>query len=195
MGRPNGRQAVKCAAHKVSTGEPCKAWAVVGARVCVAHGGAAPQVKAKAAQNIAEAKARRALEGLEEYEAVTDPIERLQLLAGRAERFMAIVGARVEELTSMRYRTESEQLRAEVAVYERAIASTGKLLVDLARLNLDERAVRLQEAQVALLAGALAEALAEAGLATELRQQITVRVAELVAAAEDRAALVPAGRR
>jgi hypothetical protein len=45
------------------------------------------------------------------------------------------------------------------------------------RLNLDERAVKLQEAQVALPGGALAEA----GLAPGLRQQITVRVAELVA--------------
>jgi DNA gyrase/topoisomerase IV subunit A len=195
MGRPNGRQAVKCTAHKTDTGAPCKAWAMVGSKVCVAHGGAAPQVRAKAAQNIAEAEARRALEGLEDYEAITDPIERLQLLAGRAERFMEIVGTRVEELTSMRYRTESEQLRAEVAVYERAIASTGKLLVDLARLNLDERAVKLQEAQVAILAGALAEALAEAGLAPEQRQAITVRVAELVTAAEEQNALAPAGRR
>lgn len=194
MGRPDGRQAVKCTAHKTSTGEPCEAWAMNGSKVCVAHGGAAPQVRAKAAQNIAEAKARRALEGLEEYEAVTDPVERLQLLAGRAERFMAIVGKRVEELTSMRYRTESEQLRAEVAVYERAIASTGRLLVDLARLNLDERAVRLQEAQVMLLTTALAEALTEEGLPPERRQAITVRVAELVTAAEDRGAMLPAGR-
>lgn len=195
MGRPNGRQAVKCKAHKTSTGAPCGAWAMVGSTVCVAHGGAAPQVRAKAAQNIAAAKATRALEGLKDYEAITDPIERLQLLAGRAERFMAIVGARVEELTSMRYRTESEQLRAEVGVYERAIASTGKLLVDLARLNLDERAVRLQEAQVMILTTALAEALTEEGLPAERRQAITARVAELVTAAEDQGAMLPAGRR
>lgn len=194
MGRPNGRQARKCSARRTN-GQPCKAWAVVGAKVCVAHGGAAPQVKAKAARVVAEQKAQRALEGLDDYQAVTDPIERLQLLAGRAERFMELVGERVAQLNTIRYSTESEQLRAEVAVYERAIASTGRLLVDLARLGLDERAVRLQEAQVALLAGALAEALAEAGLPSEQRQAITVRVAELVAAAEDQAAMLPAGRR
>ena len=49
--------------------------------------------------------------------------------------------------------------------------------------------------QVQLLAAALPEALAEAGLALEQRQAITVRVAELVAAAEDQAAALPTGRR
>jgi hypothetical protein len=178
------RQAVKCTGRKTS-GEPCRAWAVNGATVCSVHGGRAPQVKAKAARNVAERRATRALEALEDFEAISNPVERLQMLAGRAERFMEIMGARVAQLTEVRYRTDTEQLRAEVAVYERAMAAAGRLLVDLAKLDLDERSIRLQEAQVALLAGALAEALAEAGLPTDQRQAITVRVAEIVAAAED----------
>lgn len=38
----------KCVAHK-SDGKPCANWAVQGATVCTAHGGAAPQVAARAA--------------------------------------------------------------------------------------------------------------------------------------------------
>ena len=40
-----------CAAHRTN-GEPCSAYARHGARVCVVHGGRAPQVKAKAEDRI-----------------------------------------------------------------------------------------------------------------------------------------------
>ena len=40
-----------CAAHRTN-GEPCNAFARHGARVCVVHGGRAPQVKAKAEDRI-----------------------------------------------------------------------------------------------------------------------------------------------
>jgi hypothetical protein len=46
---PRERWAVPCSAHR-SDGEPCSAYAITGGRVCVAHGGAAPQVKAAAAR-------------------------------------------------------------------------------------------------------------------------------------------------
>jgi hypothetical protein len=194
MGRPNGRQARKCSARK-TTGEPCRAWAIVGGEVCVAHGGAAPQVKAKAARRAAEEKAQAILAGIKDFEPVTDPIGELERLAGRAVRWLEVLEGIVADLNRIRYTTESEQIDGRIIVFERAMTTAGKLLTDLARLNLDERAVRLQEAQVALLAGALAEALAEAGLAPEQRQAITVRVAELVTAAEDQNAALPAGRR
>lgn len=42
--RPPGR---RCSAHR-GNGNRCGAWAVVGADVCQAHGGSAPQVRAKA---------------------------------------------------------------------------------------------------------------------------------------------------
>ena len=38
----------RCAARSSRTGEPCKAYAVHGSTVCIAHGAAAPQVRAKA---------------------------------------------------------------------------------------------------------------------------------------------------
>lgn len=44
-----------CTAHR-SDGQPCRAYAIHGGTVCVAHGGAAPQVKRAAAERLAEAR-------------------------------------------------------------------------------------------------------------------------------------------
>ena len=43
---------MKCKAHR-QDGQPCQAWAIRGATVCRVHGGSAPQVKRKAAENMA----------------------------------------------------------------------------------------------------------------------------------------------
>jgi hypothetical protein len=40
-----------CTAHRTN-GEPCRAWAIHGGRVCVVHGGKAPQVRLSAEQRI-----------------------------------------------------------------------------------------------------------------------------------------------
>jgi hypothetical protein len=55
--------------------------------------------------------------------------------------------------------------------------------------------VRLQEAQVAMLAGALSQVLSESSLTGEQQAAIRVRVGELVDAADGQQAALPAGRR
>lgn len=52
---PQGHPAVRCAAHARSTGERCKRAPSPGARVCVKHGAAAPQVQRKARERLAHA--------------------------------------------------------------------------------------------------------------------------------------------
>lgn len=42
----------KCTASSSRTGQPCRRWAIAGGRVCIMHGGAAPQVKAKALDRL-----------------------------------------------------------------------------------------------------------------------------------------------
>jgi hypothetical protein len=72
---------------------------------------------------------------------VEDPLLALQKLAGRALAVEETIGRIVNDLTSIRYGSEhgGEQLRAEVAVLERAMDRVGRLLVDMAKLNIDER--------------------------------------------------------
>lgn len=43
----------KCRAHSTRTGQPCGKRPISGATVCQTHGGAAPQVKRKAAERLA----------------------------------------------------------------------------------------------------------------------------------------------
>jgi hypothetical protein len=191
------RQALRCSGHR-SDGRPCRAFAINGGTVCVAHGGRAPQVQAKAARNVAERKAAKALEGITDFEAITDPIARLQLLAGRTERLMEIVGDRVEELRHMRYAGKAgEQLRAEIGVYERMLAQTGRTLVDLARLGLDSRKAELDEELVrlvnAVIRGVLAELLSPAQLASPEIRAVVARHLRLAGAEPLLAALPPAG--
>jgi hypothetical protein len=46
------RWRVRCTAHR-SNGQPCRAWSVHGASVCVAHGGAARQVRRAGLRRVA----------------------------------------------------------------------------------------------------------------------------------------------
>ena len=57
---------MKCSAKAKSSGNQCRRDAISGGTVCQVHGGAAPQVKRKAAERIAEARdsALEALTGL-----------------------------------------------------------------------------------------------------------------------------------
>jgi len=55
------RQARRCHARR-SDGRPCRAWAITGGYVCMAHGGAAPQVRHEAAVRRFEESARRAFD-------------------------------------------------------------------------------------------------------------------------------------
>lgn len=56
---PRVRQARRCRAHRRKDGRPCKCYAIDGGHVCRAHGGAAGQVKRKAAERLLEQAAWR----------------------------------------------------------------------------------------------------------------------------------------
>jgi hypothetical protein len=53
------RPAVPCSARR-SNGNPCKNYAMLGGKVCHAHGGRAPQTRDAAQRRLAEAQALRA---------------------------------------------------------------------------------------------------------------------------------------
>lgn len=118
------------------------------------HGGTAPQVKAAARRRLAESKVRQALDevGIREVE---NPLEELRALTGEVVAWKDALARHVAALED-RYRFTDdkggEQLRAEVALYERAMDRAVKVLETWARLGIDamlaDLRVRVTEAQV-----------------------------------------------
>ena len=96
---------------------------------------------------------------------VTDPLSALQKLAGRAAAWEDIIGEKVNELRSIRYSTEEggEQIRGEIAVMERAMDRLGRLLVDIAKLNIEDRLAGIRKQTADMLERALDTALEASG--------------------------------
>jgi hypothetical protein len=145
-------------------GEPCgnpagKGTDHLGSGNCSNHAGATRTGRVAALNERAERFLYQA-----DAPPVTDPLSALQRLAGRAAAWEDIIGEKVNELHSLRYSTEGgEQLRAEIAVMERAMDRLGKLLVDIAKLNIEGRLATVREATAQMLEQALAAALASSG--------------------------------
>ena len=132
---------------------------------CSWHGGSSPSGGQSAAEKRIEDQARKLLYQHDAPPA-SNPLLALQALAGRALAMEAAIGETVNRLGAIRYDTETggEQLRAEVAVMERAMDRCGKLLVDIARLNIDERLVKIEEDKAKVIIEAIEIALAAAGI-------------------------------
>lgn len=177
------RQGRKCAGRRTN-GEPCGNYAMNGGTVCSAHGGRAPQAKAKARESVIETRLEREMYR-HQAEPLGDPIQALQRLIGRAMSWEAAIGERVNDLTAIRFTDEhgAEQMRAEVAVLERAMDRCGKLLVDIAKLNLEDRLARVTEKQAQMAMDAMAAAMREIGLSAEQQKDARTRVARHLRAA------------
>jgi len=124
--------AARCSAT-ARTGDQCGKPAIPGGATCRVHGGAAPQVVAAAARRIATAAVRaeaEALLGQLGLEPVDDPVSEIGRLAAAALATYEAAAARVNALDGIRFTDAkgSEQLRAEVAVMERAMDRAGRLL-------------------------------------------------------------------
>jgi len=99
---------------------------------------------------------------------VDNPLIEMGRVAAQVLWFKDRVAERVNELTSIRYSTDGgEQLRAEVALFERAMDRCEKFLTAMARLNIDERLARIEEKQSDLITFAVTAALEELGLSTD----------------------------
>jgi hypothetical protein len=145
-------------------GDPCgnpagKGTDHYGSGNCSSHAGSTPTGRAAALNERAERLLYQ-----RDAPPVTDPLSALQRLAGRAAAWEDIIGEKVNELRSLRYSTEGgEQLRAEIVVMERAMDRVGKLLVDIAKLNIEDRLAGVREATARMLDEALAAALQKSG--------------------------------
>jgi len=168
------RPAVRCSARR-TTGEPCGAYAMVGGTVCHAHGGAAGQVKRKAAVRVAEAKAA-SLADLMGAGPVSDPLTALLDLAGQAVVLTDALRAMVARLEDV----GTDGVAPELSAYLGALGRAESILVAITRLDLDARLVRISEAEAAMLATMVLAVLEADELALTEAQVATAR--SLVAA-------------
>lgn len=150
----------------------------LGSGNCHFHGGSSPNGRKHAATQRFEAETRKLLYAYG-ADPCTDPLEALQRLAGRALAWEQAIGEAVNRLTEIRYEDvqASEQLRAEVAVMERAMDRCGKFLVDMARLNLEERLAKVTEMQAQMAMDAMAAAMREMGMSPEQQRDARGRMA------------------
>jgi hypothetical protein len=163
----------RCTAHKKtkdgSKGPRCRAWALKGQTVCRVHGGAAPQNLAAGERRVAEQRleeeTRRALAILD-VPAVENPLTALSELAGQVIAWKDALAERVNELRYIRYSDDkgAEQLRSEVALYERAMDRCVNVLGTIGRLRIDERLAAISEQQATVVIGAIEAALTHAGV-------------------------------
>lgn len=142
----------KCIATSNRTAQRCGRWPIKGGLVCPTHGGSIGHVKAKAAERVVEEEAMAMVSRMN-IDPVQNPLLELKMLAGRALAWEKLFAAKREEIEEWRYTHPGagEQLRSEVAVVERAMDRCAHVLVQIAKLNLDERLVRLEEAKAALV--------------------------------------------
>lgn len=171
-----GRTRPTCSGHR-SDGAPCANWPIKGGTVCAQrHGGSAPQVRRSALVRVEEARARGILERLEHPEPGPHPVVALLRLADEVVAWQSVLRDRLGELTTLATKDSfgAERERAVVLLYERALDRSAKLLTDLAKLDLQARALKLDEQTAAGVVRAVVEALRRVGLAD---REVEVRAA------------------
>lgn len=149
---------------------------------CYLHFGAT-ESNAKSADNAKLAARERAtLEFLRDnnlVERIDNPLEAIADIASEARAFHRFIGERLAELAHHDWRYESksgEELREEVALFERSLERVEKFLVNWARLNIDERLAAITERQADALLVVLGSLLADLSLSTEQRDKADVLV-------------------
>lgn len=159
-------------------GPRCKSWVKPGELVCRRHGGEVPQVRTKAElrqneiQVAGRARKRLSNNGLTPIEDVYAALEQNQAYA---QAFLEICQERLQAITGgdddWRYKsTAGEQLRAEVALYERAMERVHKFMVDYVKLGIADRRVKVAEAQAMILVGVIQNILGRLDLSRDQKR-------------------------
>lgn len=155
----------RCGAKTRQPGNPpCKLAPILGQKRCYRHGGQNSTTERRRAEVQTERKVQAAV-GRLKITPVEDPLTELKKLAGEVVAWKNKLGELVAELSYLRYSTESaEQIRGEVALFERAMDRCTTVLATIAKLNIDERLAAISETQAKALQAALFAAFEEAGL-------------------------------
>lgn len=149
----------RCAAHRKSAEvpTPCGKWPVQGATVCQNHGGAAKQVREKAAKVVVEEKLNRSLAEYWSDSADVSPTTAYQ-------RALAVVDGNVAALPQVIQETEADKLGAAIEWATAIAAQSAKVAGDGVRAGIAEREVAVTEAQHQLVVDGITAAMEDLGL-------------------------------
>jgi hypothetical protein len=116
---------------------------------CRSHLGRKAEVVKAEYYAARQAQAAYKLLGAELTDGITDPLTELLKLGKEVLVWKKICQEMLGGLSEIRYKSagSGEQLRAEVALYERSLERAAKLLADLARLGIEERLAAISEEQ------------------------------------------------
>lgn len=166
-----GALKVRCSA-RTSRGQ-CKKWAVRGATVCATHGGAAPQVRDAARRRLMAAEAGEQLARLG-VAIETTPIEALEAMLYEAAGNVAVLRSMIadlgrDDLYGRMYHDNGQETgeakpHVLVVLYNQERDRLTKLAEACAKLGLDERRLRLAEAQVSRFLEAMTAAMGDIGM-------------------------------
>lgn len=169
----------KCTALLVSKTRPCKMEEYMpGSNVCKYHGGRLFVIAHKALRRSVLTRVSKINEVTEGTLVYTDnPFDMLNRAAIDSKRFLDLIEAKLnhmaEEGESWRYQDKAgaEQLRSEVALWERAQDRMIRAANALAKLNLEERFTRLSEQQAASMMYIINEVFKRCGLDESEREK------------------------
>jgi P27 family predicted phage terminase small subunit len=161
--------------HRRQDGSWCHQWRLVGGLdTCRKHGGKSlAQLREEGRNRILEAQARAELARLD-VPPVTDPLTELAKVAAQAVAWKNAMGEKVNELTSLRYEASAgtgEQLRAEIALWERALDRCVATLTAMAKLNIEDRLAGVRKQTADMLERALDAALEASGTGLDGKQK------------------------
>lgn len=137
----------RCTARSKRSGERCRKAAIRGGGVCAMHGGSAGQVRRAAQRRLVESEAVRLLGVEADIEPVTDPIASLALLAGEVQALKAVLRSLLGEVRAFdgADRQVLDRASALVHLYLAATERAEKMLTVLARLDLTDRSMTVDE--------------------------------------------------
>lgn len=165
-------------------GEPCgnpagKGTSHLGTGNCKHHGGSTPTGRASALNEQARGELARL-----DLPPVEDPLSELAKVCAQVLGWKDQIAAKVNDLDGLRYEGEGsgEQLRAEVALWERALDRCERFLTAMARLNIDERLASISEARAVTIISVFTAALERAGVGGELLDAVLTAADEEFAA-------------
>ena len=160
----------QCTAHSKRSGNQCKREAIPGATVCHMHGASAPQVRAKAAERVALARAEAEATKIGITRRDIHPaealIELVQYTAGEVDYWRHTVSliddtdliwgtTRVKDGGDDRGTTQEAKPHIAYVMLERASDRLATYAAAALKAGCDERRVRLAEAQGAAVALAI----------------------------------------